>query len=112
MEENKRTLLFNINEPFDMTVCEFDTLWPLVSNVWLGWTQNKLANGDTWKVWACRFTKHNKSSTRKEGIPDNKRRKTMTREAGLCNAKIKVTHLTSVQKVCACESITVDFLNC
>jgi len=43
----------------------------------VGWDQNRLANGDSWKVWICRLAKHNKSSTRKEGIPDNKRRKTM-----------------------------------
>lgn len=103
MAENKRALLFNVNEPLEMMLDEFDELWPLVSNVWVGWDQNKLANGDSWKVWICRLAKHNKSSVRKEGIPDNKRRKTMIREAGLCNSKIKVTHLVSVQKACICE---------
>ena len=102
MEENKRALLFNVKEPFEMSIEEFDNLWPFVSNIWVGWGQNSLANGDSWKVWSCRFAKHNKSSTRKEGIPDSKRRKTMVRQAGLCDMKIKVTRLTSVQKVCAC----------
>lgn len=105
MEESKRALLFNVNEPLEMTSHEFAELWALVSNVWVGWNQKKLVNGDSWKVWTCRFEKHNKSSTRKEDVPDEKRRKTMIRDSGLCNAKIKITHLDSVQKVCAhgCE---------
>jgi hypothetical protein len=102
--EDKRDLLFNVSKPLEMTCSEFDAVWPLVSNVWVCWNKKKLANGDSWKVYTCRFEKHNKSSTRKDGIPDNKRRKTMVREAGLCHSKIKVSHLASVQKVCACGS--------
>ena len=103
MAENKRDLLFNIKEPLEMTVDEFDELWPRVSNVWVGYDRNMLANGNSWRVWACRLAKHNKSSTRKEDIPAEKRRKTMIREGGLCKSKIKVTHLASVQKACICE---------
>ena len=102
MEENNRALLFNVKEPFEMTSAEFDDLWPLVSNVWVRWGASTLANGDSWKVWSCRFAKHNKSSTRQEGIPDIKRRKTMVREPGLCDSKIKVTHFVASQKVCIC----------
>ena len=71
-KENSRTLLFNIKEPFEITFNEFDELWPLVSNIWVGWNQSKLTNGDSWKVLSCRFTKYNKSSIRKEDIPINK----------------------------------------
>jgi hypothetical protein len=103
MEENKRARLFNVKEPFEMTSAEFDDLWPLVSNIWVRWGASTLANGDSWKVWACRFAKHNKSSTRQEGIPDNKRRKTMVREPGLCDSKIKVMRFEASQKVCTCR---------
>jgi len=33
MAANKRALLFNVNEPLELTLGEFDELWPLVSNV-------------------------------------------------------------------------------
>jgi 2,5-diamino-6-(ribosylamino)-4(3H)-pyrimidinone 5'-phosphate reductase len=100
MGENKRALLFNVKEPLEMSIAEFDDLWPSVSNVWVQWSQNTLANGDSWKVWSCRFAKHCKSSTRQEGIIDSKRRKTMVRQPGLCNMKIKVTRVVATQKVC------------
>ena len=74
-----------------------------VSNVWVGYDRNTLANGDSWRVWVCRLEKHNKSSKRKEDVPVEKRRKTMIREAGLCNARIKVTHLASIKKACIWE---------
>jgi len=41
------------------------------------------------------MTKHTKSSTRMEGVPDEKRRKTKIREPGQCFAKIKITYLGS-----------------
>ena len=98
--DGKHALLFNVNEPLEMTICEFDELWPLVSNIWVSWNQKKLTNGDSWKGMACHFTKHNKSSTHKEGVPDDKRQKTMLRTAGLCNMKIKISRFVSLQKVC------------
>lgn len=98
--EDKRACLFNVNEPFELTFPEFDELWPLVSNVWVSWDQGRRVNGDSWKICACRFLKHKKSSTRKDGLPDNKRRKTMIRSAGLCDAKIRITRFASDEKVC------------
>ncbi|CAG8502496.1 6013_t:CDS:2, partial [Scutellospora calospora] len=56
-------------------------------------------NGNSWKVYTCRLTKHNESSTRKEGIPSEKRRKTKVRPADQCSAKIKVFHLVTDQVV-------------
>ena len=47
MEENKRALLFNVKEPFEMSIEEYDNLWPFVLNIWVGWGQNSLANGDS-----------------------------------------------------------------
>ncbi|RHZ86811.1 hypothetical protein Glove_44g33 [Diversispora epigaea] len=75
---------------------EFDnSWWPLVSNVWTQFNSCKLNNGDSWKVFTCRFTKHRESSTRKENIPIKKRRTTMIRPANICHAKIKVIRMTS-----------------
>ena len=79
---------------------EFDKeWWPLVSNIWTGFSCKNNVNGDSWRVFVCRFKKHNKSSTRKEGIPNKKRRVTKIRPADLCSAKIKVQRYFSEQKV-------------
>ena len=51
-------------------------------------------------TYTCRLTKHNQSSTRKEGIPSNKRRKTKIRPSHLCFAKIKVQRFVAEGKVC------------
>ena len=47
----------------------------------------------------CQFKKHNKSSTRKEGIPNEKCCVMKIRPADLCFTKIKVQHYFSEQKV-------------
>ncbi|RHZ83191.1 hypothetical protein Glove_99g141 [Diversispora epigaea] len=56
-------------------------------------------NGNSWKTFAYRFTKHNPSSMRKEGIPDEKRRKTKICPANLCFMKIKVSRFITKKKV-------------
>ncbi|RHZ71761.1 hypothetical protein Glove_253g79 [Diversispora epigaea] len=94
--DEKRALLFNIKNTLEISEEEFDnSWWPLVSNVWTQFNSCKLNNGDSWKVFTCRFTKHRESSTRKENIPIKKRRTTMIRPANICHAKIKVIRMTS-----------------
>ena len=79
---------------------EFDKeWWPLISNIWTGYSYKNNVNGDSWKVFVCQFNKHNKSSTRKEGISYAKRRITKIRPAKLCFAKIKVQRYASEKKV-------------
>ena len=98
--EEKRARLFNVYEPFEISMEEFNNEWPLVSNVWTRWNSWKLANGDEWKIFACRFLKHNQSSTRKEDPSmGTKRRKTNPRDAGQCSAKIKITYMMTAQNV-------------
>ena len=96
----KRVLLFNINEPLEIPMQEFDNdWWPLVSNIWTGFSYRNHVNGNSWRSFTCRFTKHNQSSSRKEGIPLEKRRKTKIRQSELCFAKIKVIRYILEQKV-------------
>lgn len=96
----RRTLLFNVEQPLELSIEEFDKeWWPLVNNIWTKFSCKNNVNGNSWKVFICRFNKPNKSSTRKEGIPHEKRRITKIRPANLCFAKIKVQHYTSEQKV-------------
>ena len=96
----KRNILFNVEQPLELSMEEFDKeWWPLVSNIWTRFSYKNNVNGDSWKVFTCRFNKHNKSSTRKEGIPHEKRRITRIRPANLCCAKIKVQRYVFEQKV-------------
>ncbi|RHZ85353.1 hypothetical protein Glove_66g168 [Diversispora epigaea] len=96
----KRNLLFNIGLPLELLVQDFDSnWWPLISNVWTGFDFKKKANGDSSQTYTCRLTKHNQSSTRKEGIPSNKRRKTKIRPSHLCFVKIKVQRFVAERKV-------------
>ncbi|CAB5217379.1 unnamed protein product [Rhizophagus irregularis] len=66
----KRHLLFNVNQPLELSIEEFD-----------------------------KECKPNKSSTRKEGVSSKKRRITKIRPANMCSAKIKVQRYISEQKV-------------
>ncbi|RHZ80577.1 hypothetical protein Glove_134g166 [Diversispora epigaea] len=98
--DQKRELLFHVNQPFEVPMCEFDEeWWPLVSNIWTRYNYKNHTNGNSWKTFACRFTKHNPSSMRKEGIPDEKRRKTKIRPANLGFMKIKVSRFITEKKV-------------
>ncbi|CAB4475264.1 unnamed protein product [Rhizophagus irregularis] len=99
-EKQKHILLFNVNQPLELSIEEFDKeWWPFVSNIWTSFSCKNNVNGDSWKVFVCQFKKHNKSSTRKEGIPNEKCRVTKIRPADLCSAKIKVQRYFSEQKV-------------
>ena len=87
----RRALGFNIDEPIKLTLGHFKEFWPLVQNFWT-------SNG-SWKsgcsksqVFFCHLKKHKLSSTRKEGVPLQKRRKASIREPNLCDSQIKVVH--------------------
>src|SRR6266542_3198746 len=94
--DEKRVCLFNVGDPFEISLAEFDEhWWPLVSNVWTEKDGYEKANGDSWKIFICRFAKHTISSTRKEGVPADKRRKTKCRAADLCRSTIKICRFHS-----------------
>ncbi|RHZ57876.1 hypothetical protein Glove_382g50 [Diversispora epigaea] len=98
--DQKRTLLFNVQQPFEVPMKEFDDeWWPLVTNIWIKFSYKNHVNGNSWKTFVCRFTKHFESSTRKQDIPSEKRRKTKVRTANLCFAKIKISRFVAEQKV-------------
>ncbi|KAF9345936.1 2,5-diamino-6-(ribosylamino)-4(3H)-pyrimidinone 5'-phosphate reductase [Mortierella sp. NVP85] len=96
---NRRNFLFNVNQPFEVATEEFHKeWWPLVSNVWAKTSTNYRSNGDSWTIHACRLSKPYRSSTRKDGIPNDKRRKTHARAAVPCEASIKITHVVATKK--------------
>ncbi|CAG8836986.1 20060_t:CDS:2, partial [Gigaspora margarita] len=92
----RHVLLFNVSEPFEVSMHDFDhEWWPLVSNIWTRFSYKTHSNGNSWKAFACQLTKHNHSSGRKERIFLEKHRKTKTCPSNLCFAKICVLHLES-----------------
>jgi hypothetical protein len=96
----KRMCLFNVNEPIELPIEEFEkSWWPLVTNIWTQYNSYKFVNGDSWKIYVCRLAKHRESSTRQEGISIDRRRQTSARPSDLCNAKIKITWLMSSEVV-------------
>ncbi|RIB00070.1 hypothetical protein C2G38_2235764 [Gigaspora rosea] len=98
--DQRRLLLFNVGEPFEIPLQEFDDdWWPLVSNIWTVFSHKNLVNGDSWKTFTCRFAKSSPSSSRKEDVPPEKCRKTKIRPAGLCFAKIKISRYHLKQRV-------------
>src|ERR1044071_3442482 len=99
--DEKRELLFDVGHSLEIPIDDFnENWWPLITNVWTKWNSYQHANGDFWKVFACRFMKFRESSTRKkENIPNEKRRVTKTRSSRLCYAKIKVSWLVSLKVV-------------
>ncbi|CAG8840357.1 5146_t:CDS:1, partial [Gigaspora margarita] len=94
------TLLFNVQQPFEVLMNKFDTeWWPLVTNIWVKFSSKNHINGNYWKTFVCYFNKPFKSSTYKEDVPNKKQRKTKVQEADLYFAKIKVTWFVTTQKV-------------
>ncbi|RHZ49757.1 hypothetical protein Glove_514g4 [Diversispora epigaea] len=92
--DEKQVLLFNVKDTFEIAEEEFNNnWWPLISNVWTQYNSCKFSNGDSWKIFICRFTKHQESSTRKDDVLNNKRRTTLIRLFGFCKAKIKIIQL-------------------
>ena len=70
-----------------------------MSNVWAGYSSKNNINGNSWKIFICRFNKYNKSSIQKEGVSYEKYHITKIRSADLYFAKIKVQYYISKQKV-------------
>ncbi|RIB18966.1 hypothetical protein C2G38_1966020, partial [Gigaspora rosea] len=71
--DQKYKLLFNINQPIELFIQEFDTeWWPLLLNVWTEFNHKKKVNGDLSKTYTYRFTKNNESSTQKDEVPSEK----------------------------------------
>ncbi|CAG8833017.1 23995_t:CDS:2, partial [Cetraspora pellucida] len=76
--DQKCMLLYNVQQPFEVLMTEFDDeWWPLVTNIWVKFSHKTLVNGNSWKTF-----------------------KTKVREADLCHAKIKVSWFVVEQKVC------------
>ena len=57
--DEKWDLLFNVDCSLEIPIDDFNkNWWPLVLNIWTQWNLYKQLNGDSWKVFACYFTKY------------------------------------------------------
>ncbi|KAJ6084446.1 hypothetical protein N7486_011246 [Penicillium sp. IBT 16267x] len=88
-----RRLLFECNDPIEITQEEFETYWPFIDNVWVKQRSNASKEGlCTSDYYMCRLRRptHRPSETRPP-LPEGKRpRKKRSREGGTCNFQIKV----------------------
>ncbi|KAJ5935673.1 Bacterial bifunctional deaminase-reductase C-terminal [Penicillium verhagenii] len=88
-----RRLLFECNDPIEITQEEFDIYWPFIDNVWVKQRSNASKEGlCTTDYYMCRLRRptHRPSETRPP-LPEGKRpRKKRSREGGTCNFQIKV----------------------
>ncbi|RHZ75009.1 hypothetical protein Glove_218g18 [Diversispora epigaea] len=83
-----------------MPMKEFDDeWWPLVTNIWIKFSYKNHVNRNSQKTFVCRFTKHFESSTCKQNILSEKRRKTKVRTTNLYFAKIKISRFVAEQKI-------------
>ena len=88
-----RWRLFEVREPIDLKIDEFERYWPFIDNVWV--RQHRAGTDRTGRVttdyYACRlqrptYTPRKSDTTRPEGKP---LRKKQTREGGTCQMRIK-----------------------
>ncbi|KAJ5632229.1 hypothetical protein N7490_008568 [Penicillium lividum] len=88
-----RRLLFECNDPIEITQEEFETYWPFIDNVWVKQRSNASKEGlCTSDYYMCRLRRptHRPSGPRPP-LPEGKRsRKKPSREGGTCNFQIKV----------------------
>ena len=63
-----RDQYFNVKEPLELSVEEFNKEWVHVDSIWTRLNGNKRQNSDEWRSYVCRLSKPQKSSGRKEGV--------------------------------------------
>ena len=63
-----RDRYFNVKEPLELSVEEFNEEWAHVDSIWTRLNGNKRQNGDEWKSYVCRLSKPQILSGRKEGV--------------------------------------------
>ena len=97
-----RSLLFELNKPVTITPTIFDEVWPYVDSVYSKLRSDVLQAYGKVRVqtYECRLRKSRKSSTRESSDGKViKRRHSTIRDQGLCNVRIKVSHLVDGSEV-------------
>ncbi|CAG8530523.1 7486_t:CDS:2, partial [Cetraspora pellucida] len=71
--DQRRALLFNIQQLFEVPMKEFDDeWWPLVMNFWVKYSHKKLVNGNSWKTFVSWYVAKQKVCVEQfQGSPDH-----------------------------------------
>ncbi|KAK2760361.1 2,5-diamino-6-(ribosylamino)-4(3H)-pyrimidinone 5'-phosphate reductase [Arachnomyces sp. PD_36] len=87
-----RQLMFEVRDPIELTVEEFDTFWPWVDNVWLKKRSYSGVSSST-SNYRCRLCRSRVRPPRAELAEGKKPRVRTARERGDCKMQIKVVHV-------------------
>ncbi|KAJ6052058.1 uncharacterized protein N7446_006698 [Penicillium canescens] len=87
-----RKVLFECNDPIEISLEEFETYWPFIDNVWVKQRSNASKEGHcTTDYYMCRLRRPTHRTSETRPLPEGKRpRKKRVREGGICNFQIKV----------------------
>ncbi|KAK2781585.1 2,5-diamino-6-(ribosylamino)-4(3H)-pyrimidinone 5'-phosphate reductase [Onygenales sp. PD_12] len=87
-----RQVLFELKEPVEMSLKEFNTYWPFIDNVWVKQRSNATKGGlTTTDYYMCRLRRATNRTTQAKPLPEGKKpRKKSVREGSQCNVQIKV----------------------
>ncbi|PGH17554.1 hypothetical protein AJ79_01154 [Helicocarpus griseus UAMH5409] len=87
-----RQVLFELKDPVEMSVDEFNTYWPFIDNVWVRQRSNASKGGlTTTDYYMCRLRRNTVRPTQPRPLPEGKKpRKKMVREGNQCNVQMKV----------------------
>ncbi|PGH13695.1 hypothetical protein AJ80_06200 [Polytolypa hystricis UAMH7299] len=87
-----RQILFELKDPIEISMAEFNMYWPYIDNVWVKQRSNSTKDGlRTSEYYMCRLRRPTCRPHQNRPLPEGKkpRRKTV-REGSMCNVQIKV----------------------
>lgn len=87
-----RQTLFELNEPIEISLAEYDKYWPFIDNIWVKQRSNSTRDGlRTTDYYMCRLRRPTCRPHPPRPLPEGKKpRKKVVREGSACNVQIKV----------------------
>ena len=95
-----RQKLFDVDDPFEMSVTQFDMYFPFVDNVWRKTRSLEPQTENVSEMYCCRLKSSGqpKSTTPKPPVEGKQQRRKRKREDKTCSMMIKVTYLNGPEK--------------
>ena len=87
-----RQIMFELKDPIEISLGEFEMYWPFIDNVWVKQRSNSTKDGlSTSDYYMCRLRRATCKPNQTRPLPEGKRpRKKVVREGGTCNVQMKV----------------------
>lgn len=87
-----RQLLFELKDPTEISLEEYERYWPFIDNVWVKQRSNSTKDGHmTTDYYMCRLRRPTCKSSQMRPLPEGKKpRNKAIREGSACNVQIKV----------------------